>query len=324
MSRPVIIDTDPGIDDALALLLALQSPEVHPVCICSVCGNLPVATATENIFRILELQPPLHPPVVARGAEKPLEKEPCHATFLHGSDGLGDSQASHTAGGTCASKANELLSPRDGAGEILHQIRSLADPAFLVSLGPLTNVALALEREPETMASLESLTVMGGAVAAPGNITPAAEFNFFFDPLAARKVLSSGLDITLVGLDVTRKVRLGPGDLQGIPDNPRTRFISSITSSLFNHMQQTQGRADIPLHDPLAVAMSCCPVLCRTRNLHLQVEAGSGLGEGMSLADRRPLLPHLLPEPNVRVCEEVDKEEMEKLFAERLLWAPYS
>jgi purine nucleosidase/pyrimidine-specific ribonucleoside hydrolase len=317
MPKPVIIDTDPGIDDALALLLAFGSPELTPVCITSVCGNVDVDTATDNILRVLAHIGPASKPTIARGASAPLEKEPEHATFLHGGDGLGN------ASGDLPDPQGDdalCLSPEQAADSILRHIEQAPEPPVLVALGPLTNIALAVRKVPETLRRLDRLIIMGGAVTAAGNITPAAEFNFYFDPLAARIVLDSGQNITLAGLDVTRRARLKRRDLDTCPDTPRTRLVRRITSGLFTHSLETEGTESIPLHDPLAVALAFRPELCETRELSLRVETRGEICEGMSLADMRPVLPHLKDPPNARVCLDVAAESFRTLFMERVLW----
>jgi len=320
MPKPVIIDTDPGIDDALALLLAFGSPELAPVCITSVSGNVDVDTATDNILRILAHIGPDPAPTVARGAEAPLEKAPEHATFLHGTDGLGGA-------------AGDLPVPRgDGApgltGEyaadcILRHIEQAPEPPVLMALGPLTNIALAARKAPQTLQRLERLVIMGGAVSVAGNVTPAAEFNFYVDPLAARIVLDSGLPITLTGLDVTRQVRLRKSDLDACPDTPRTRLVQRITSGIFAHTQKTEETDSIPLHDPMAVALAFRPELCGARELSVQVETRGEICEGMSLADRRHIPSRLKAAPNARVCLDVAAQSFLTLFRERVLWERY-
>jgi inosine-uridine nucleoside N-ribohydrolase len=317
MPKPVIIDTDPGIDDALALMLAYASPELEPVCITSVSGNVDVDTATDNILRLLAFLGPRRMPAVARGAEAPLEKAPERATFLHGEDGLGG------ASGDLPDPRGEAaprLDPRHAAEAILEHIETAPEPPVLVALGPLTNVALAARKAPRILRRLERLIVMGGAVTVSGNITPAAEFNFYADPLAARVALDSGADITLVGLDVTRQVRLESEDLATCPDTPRARLVRRITSGPLQHGLETEGQASTPLHDPLAVALAFGPELCGTEELPLQVETRGEIGEGMSLADRRPVLPGLKSPPNARVCLSVDAKAFRTLFLERVLW----
>jgi len=317
MPKPVIIDTDPGIDDALALLLAFASPELAPVCITSVSGNVDVDTATDNILRILAHITPDAAPAIARGAESPLEKEPEHATFLHGADGLGD------AGGELPDPRGDdapVLTGEHAADCILRHIEQAPEPPVLVALGPLTNIALAVQKAPQTLRRLERLVIMGGAITVAGNVTPAAEFNFYVDPLAARIVLDSGVNITLTGLDVTRQVRLRQADIDACANTPRTGLVRAITSGIFAHTRKTEKAESIPLHDPLAVALAFRPELCAAFELSVQVETRGELCEGMSLADRRPISSRLKSPPNARVCLDVAAESFLTLFRERVLW----
>ena len=317
MPKPVIIDTDPGIDDALALLLAFGSPELAPACITSVSGNVDVDTATENILRLLAHIGPDPAPAIARGADSPLEKEPEHATFLHGADGLGD------AGGELPDPHGDDapgLSGEHAVDCILRHIEQAPEPPVLVALGPLTNIALAAQKAPQTLRRLERLVIMGGAITVAGNVTPAAEFNFYVDPLAARIVLDSGVNITLTGLDVTRQVRLRQADIDACANTPRTRLVRAITSGIFAHTRKTEKAESIPLHDPLAVALAFRPELCAAFELSVQVETRGELCEGMSLADRRPISSRLKSPPNARICLDVAAESFLTLFRERVLW----
>ncbi|MDZ7762348.1 MAG: nucleoside hydrolase [Desulfovermiculus sp.] len=193
MPLSVLIDTDPGVDDALALLLALNSPELEVKAITTVCGNVDVHTATSNLFTVLKLLPgPC--PVLAKGAERPLVREPCFANHVHGQNGLGGTTAD-----TGAAKPPLALSEREAGDEILHQIEVSPEPLTIITLGPLTNMALALDRDPDLGRKIRGMIMMGGAYIGPGNITPAAEFNIFADPDAANLVFRSGLHITAVG-----------------------------------------------------------------------------------------------------------------------------
>lgn len=320
MARRVIIDTDPGVDDALALLLALRSPELRVEAITSVAGNVPVDVATQNVQRVLALAESPEWPVLAHGAPQPLEREPVFATFLHGHDGLGG--AAHACEGQRLKQGREL-SHRTAAEEILHQLALAEEPVTVIALGPLTNIALALERDEGQLARLERLVVMGGAVEAPGNVTPAAEFNFFFDPEAAARVLQSGLPLTLVGLDVTAKAVLPEQELRReVASRPSRvgRFVVECTSAVYASMLEREGTRSMPLHDPLAVALVLEPSLVQMRYLHVSVETRGELTRGLSLADRRPLQPQLKEPPNASVCLQVDVPRFMKLFTERVLW----
>lgn len=324
MPKKVIIDTDPGVDDALALILASRSPELELVAVTSVAGNVPVETATANMIGVLALDRPEALPVFAQGAAGPLRGEPVLATFLHGPDGLGGAaRLAEEARRLIAPDGGDSLSPRGAAGEIVHQLRDSDQSISLIALGPLTNVALALELDPEAFHRLERLVVMGGAVEAPGNMTPAAEFNFYADPEAAAAVLASGLPTTLVGLDVTAKALLPEAMLsREVASHPSAvgRFVQQSTAAVYAFQEEHVGHRSMPLHDPLAVAAVVDPDLLAGPDLAVAVETEGRLTRGMSLADRRQLRGQFKDRPNAAVCLQVDAERFLSLFKERVLW----
>ncbi len=315
--KRVLIDTDPGIDDALALLLALGSPELEVAAISTVSGNVPVDAATRNVFSILGLFPDISLPV-AQGADRPLLKEPVYADFIHGPDGLGGQAEALSRNG----KHSAWLSRRKGPQEIVHQIESSQRPTTIIALGPLTNLALALEAAPRVMASVERCIIMGGAISVSGNITPAAEFNLFVDPHAASRVFHSGLPLTLVGLDVTRQVLLQRSAVQKLiqpKKTARAQFIARATEPLLAWTEKYSGEAAIPLHDPLAVGIAVDPSWARTQQLAVEVETEGQASQGMSIADLRPLLPAWKKAPNMQVCLEVRVAEFMTFLLERIL-----
>ncbi|MCY4088329.1 MAG: nucleoside hydrolase [Actinomycetia bacterium] len=199
MSIPVVIDCDPGHDDAIALLLALARPELDVKAVTTVAGNQPLKKTTRDALRVLELAGRLDLPVGA-GAERPLARELRVADWIHGASGLDGPEPADPVG---------EVDPRHAIDLIADAVRGSDEPITLNPLGPLTNVALLLARYPAEGARLGRVVLMGGAIGL-GNITPAAEFNIWQDPEAARRVFSSGLDITMVGLDVTHKASLAP------------------------------------------------------------------------------------------------------------------
>jgi len=209
MPQRVIIDTDPGIDDALALILALVSLELRIEAITTVCGNVPVDLATANALRVLELFPRERHPPVAQGAERPLVRPLSSAALVHGDDGLGGVTRQRLPDGLPRYQpAAGALSSLDAVTCLLDLIRQYPGELTLIALGPLTNVAQAWQRDRATMRQLARIVMMGGAITVPGNVTPVAEFNISVDPEAAQLVFTSGLPLTLIGLDVTERVRL--------------------------------------------------------------------------------------------------------------------
>ena len=185
----VLIDTDPGIDDALALLYAWSSADLRLAALTTVAGNVPIGDATRNLLRLVALRG-IEPPPIAEGAAEPLVRRLVTATGYHGDDGLGDLPDWPSPPGT--------LLGRTAAELIVETARRAAEPLTLIALGPLTNVALALERDARALGRLARVVVMGGAVDVRGNVTPDAEFNIHVDPEAAARVLAAGLPVDLV------------------------------------------------------------------------------------------------------------------------------
>jgi inosine-uridine nucleoside N-ribohydrolase len=321
MPLPLLIDTDPGIDDALAILFALSSREVTVEAVTTVAGNASVDVGTANALRILDVAQPAHRPPVARGAATPLRRRPETAAHYHGLDGLGNVDAlTDQQGRRRYPVPDARLDRRDAADLILDTAERFGGQLVLLALGPLTNVALALERDRERLSRVARIVVMGGAVAVPGNVTPAAEFNFFVDPEAAAAVLGAGLPIELVPLDVTRQVLLTSAalrkQLQGRADR-RARFVLDFTVHAFTRALSPEGRG-IPLHDPLAAGVVLDPTLVRFERLHVEVECEGRHTSGMSLADRRPVDGGSRAPANCAVAMGVDAERFLSLFLERV------
>lgn len=323
MSERVIIDTDPGIDDALALLLALHSPELDVAAITTVSGNVPVDVATRNAFTVLSLLPVDQRPPVAVGSSKPLEKGPFFATAVHGEDGLGRLDQYYDASGRPRYSPPVVKpSSREAVEEILFHLSSSEPRTFsLIAIGPLTNIARALERDRSTMAKLKRIVVMGGAVTVSGNVTPAAEFNVYVDPRAASIVFHAGIPLTLVGLDVTHKVRLTRKTVETEVAPRQTvisQFLCDCTSEAFALSERRKGGASVTLHDPLAIGVVIDPSLVSSEPMHVEVEVKGEFTEGMTLADRRSIHAVLKESPNAEVCLNVDASRFLSFFLERL------
>ncbi|MFO8033330.1 MAG: nucleoside hydrolase [Desulfohalobiaceae bacterium] len=319
MQKSVLIDTDPGVDDALALLLALNSDKLQVKAITTVCGNVDVQTATANLQRVLQQVSGPYP-ILAQGASQALSREPFFAGHVHGADGLGGTQSrqEHTLG---SSSTAPTLSARSAAEEILCQTANSPGPLSLITLGPLTNIALALQQDPDLPSKIQEMIIMGGAYTVPGNITPAAEFNIYVDPEAADLVFRSGINITAVGLDVTRQVRVQRQELQHwvqAQDTHLRRSIQAWTRHSLDFMQDLTGEASMPLHDPLAVLICMYPDLVKTAPMHVEVETKGEHTQGMTLADLRPILGRWKKEPNIQVCTWVDSRQSLKLFWEEV------
>lgn len=305
----VLIDTDPGIDDALALMLALRSPELEVVGVTIVHGNVDVERGTANAFKILDVMGRRDVPV-APGAAAPLLRELRTAEIVHGQDGLADLVTTPVD-----------VDPRPIAGPafIVETLQSSDEPVTLVTLGPLTNVAIALSFAPEIVQRIERIVSMGGAVRAEGNATPAAEFNVLVDPEAAEIVLRSAAPITLVPLDVTMKAIFRDEwaeRLRGSGD-PVERFAGNLASFVIRVYREYYGIAGMALHDPLAMAVAIDPSLVETQALFVTVDRGEGISTGRTVADFWHI-PEPWGQPNADVALAVEAERFMALFSNRM------
>jgi inosine-uridine nucleoside N-ribohydrolase len=324
---PWLIDTDPGIDDALAILMALASPEVSVEAITSVAGNVPVDFTTANVHRILAVGAPSARLRVARGAAAPLRGPLVTAAEFHGDDGLGGVSLLRDSGGRPLYPAPE---PRgtpggiDGPDLLLETADRFAGELVVVALGPLTNLAVALERDCRRLSRVARIVIMGGAISVPGNVTPSAEFNFHVDPEAAAALFRAGLPLELVPLDATRQVTLRRADLARALARgraPVARFIDDFANHLFTFGDQ-RGEDGFALHDPLAVGVALDPSLVELELLHVDVEDEGRVTRGASIADRRSIPIHEKPPPNCRVATTVHAERFLDLFLARVCAGP--
>jgi inosine-uridine nucleoside N-ribohydrolase len=299
MSTPIVIDCDPGHDDAIALLLALASPEVEILGVTSVAGNQTLDKTTANAIRVLELAGRAEVPVAA-GADRPLVRERSVAANVHGETGLDGPD----------------LPPPQGSPVEAHAVDFLAERlpgATLVATGPLTNVALLLARHPE--AKPERLVLMGGAIA-EGNVTPAAEFNIWADPEAAARVFASGLDVTMVGLDVTHRALVTEAHKEQLRGAGRIgRFVAELLDFYGVFHREVYGFDGSPVHDAVAVAQVIRPELLELERLNVRVDRESELCRGRTVVDvwRRTGL-----EANANVAVGIDSEAFLDLLHERL------
>ncbi len=322
MTCHLLIDTDPGIDDALAILLALASPGAHIEAVTVVAGNVPVDLATANARRILAVAAPTPMPPVIRGAEAPLKRTLITAGHVHGQDGLGNLDRFVEPDGRLRyPEPPPMVETRSAAEAILETVDRWGSELTVVALGPLTNLAAAAALDARRLARAGRVVVMGGAVAVSGNVTPAAEFNFFVDPEAAAQVLEAGLAVELIPLDVTRRVVLAQAllteRLRRCPDDRIARFILDFTLHGFAFGASQEG-GGIVLHDPLAMAVALDPSVVSFEPMSVEVECEGKLTRGLSLADRRALPSHRKRVPSCRVAMDVDADAVLRLFLERL------
>jgi len=278
VKRPFLIDTDTASDDAVALIMALRNPQVEVLAITTVAGNVTVQQASRNVLYTAELCG--SNVSVFTGAEKPLKREHRSAAWFHGRDGLGDR-------GYPAPRRGPEKKPAVDA--ILDAVES--HPGLtMVTLGPLTNVALALQRRPEIASRIGRCVIMGGAPCCEGNVTPAAEYNIWCDPEAARIVARSGLPIELVGWHLCRgEAVLNPTDIAHVLsfDNPVARFAIECNSRAQEAFFEQTGEHGISLPDPVAMAVALDPLIVRAQSDHfLDIETVSELTRGMTVVDR--------------------------------------
>jgi inosine-uridine nucleoside N-ribohydrolase len=298
VSTPILLDCDPGHDDAIALLLALGSPEVELLGVTTVAGNQTLDKTTANAIRVLELVGADVP--VAAGADRPLVREPYVAAYVHGETGLDGPD----------------LPPAQRAPVDQHAVDFLAervDGTTLVATGPLTNVALVLARHPR--ARPERIVLMGGAIA-EGNVTPAAEFNIWADPEAAARVFASGLDLTMVGLDVTHRALLTDDDARQLRANGRVGGVVADLLDFYARFHREVYDFDgSPIHDAVAVAQVIRPELLDLRELNVEIDLESTLCRGRTVVDLWKRTPR---EPNARVAVGIDAPGFVELLLERL------
>jgi purine nucleosidase len=307
MPRPIIIDTDPGIDDAVAILLALASPELEVLGLVAVAGNLPLAATAGNARCIVELAGCPELPVYA-GCPRPLGPRRTDAEAAHGAGGLGDLVLPSPA---------LPVRPEHGVLYLIDTLRGAEPKSItLCALGPLTNIAMALVAAPDIASGIAELVIMGGASHGRGNVTPAAEFNIHADPHAAALVLDSLVPITMVPLDVTEGVRGTPERIAPIRALG-TRCGAAIAELL--GPRRALARPPMAMHDPCVIAYLLAPELFQGREVNVAIETQSPLALGLTLIDWRAISGR---QPNARVIDAVDADGVYRLLAERLARLP--
>lgn len=313
MSRKIIIDTDPGQDDAVALLLALASPhDLDVLGIVAVAGNVPLDLTAKNALKIVELSGRPEIPVYA-GAARPFRRQPVTAEAVHGKTGLD---------GASLPEPTIEVQPTHGADFLVGALSVHGTgEVTLCALGPLTDLALALIKAPQIAPRIREIVVMGGGHFEGGNITPAAEFNIFADPEAADVVLSSGAPVTLVPLDVTHKVLCTTERLSTLKAlGNRAGAVAADLMGFTGRAGRARKRLEAPpLHDPCVIAYLLRPDLFEGRRVNVAIETASELTAGMTVVDfwgvtDRP--------PNANFLTGVDAEGLFTLLNERLALLP--
>jgi len=300
---PVILDCDPGHDDAIALLLALASPEIDLLGVTTTYGNQTLEKTTANALRVLELAA-RQDVRVAAGADRPLVRELVVAAHVHGESGLD---------GPSLPPATTKPAGEDAESFIADLIRTASRPVTLVPTGPLTNVARYLDAHGTT--GIERIVLMGGSIA-EGNMTPAAEFNIWCAPEAAARVFASGLDVTMIGLDVTHKAVLGRAEEQRLREAGHIgAFVAELNVFFSRYHRQTYGWDGAPIHDAVAIAHVIGPGLVETRFRNVEIELESELCRGRTVVD---LWQRTERPPNAHVGVDLDTQAFFDLLLERI------
>ncbi|HZL91420.1 MAG TPA: nucleoside hydrolase [Pirellulaceae bacterium] len=279
MPRKVIIDCDPGIDDAVALTMALFDSRLEVAAVTAVAGNVDADQATRNVQAIIEQLDPPRMPRIGSASSSENSRAP-FAYQIHGKDGLGNAGLA----------VSELVRQHPSEKLICDEVKAAPGEVTIICLGPLTNVARALQRDPNLPAQLGRLVIMGGSVNGIGNATRCAEFNFYSDPEAAREVIRSSATKTIIPLDVTSQVAWSLGLSDQLP--PETSRAGALLRKILPHLFRTYrhelGLETIHLHDAVAIAATVHPELFTSRELEGDVETLGELTRGMTIFDRRP------------------------------------
>ena len=306
MTTPVLIDCDPGHDDAIALLLALASPELEVLGVTTVGGNAPLEKTTVNALKVLELVA-RQDIEVAAGFARPLYRPLQIAANVHGESGLDGPVL-----------PDPTLEPVDlhAVDFLAQKILESSEPVTLIPVGPLTNIAGLLNSYPDVIEGIERIVLMGGSIGT-GNVTPAAEFNIYVDPEAAHRVFHSGIAVTMIGLDVTHKALLNAADADSVRDSGGVgRFVAELLDFfLKNHPRHYDAGIGAPIHDALAVAHVIWPDLVTTESCYVTVDTQSDLCRGRTVVDRWHVTGQ---RPNAEVGVDLDSNRFAPTLLERI------
>jgi len=310
--HPIVLDTDPGVDDALAIIYALNHPDLQVHAITTVCGNIGVDQATINTQIVLSLLDCVVP--LAMGQNQPIYYPLQTAPHVHGLDGLGNVSVQFES-------LEEQVVKKSAVELILDFVAKFPDQLRLVCIGPLTNIAQAILANSPLMRRTKEIILMGGAFEQRGNVTTSAEFNIYVDPHAAKIVLESGVPITILSLDLTHQVILSADRLHQATlcsNAPWRDFTWSITQPCMRFHQHQEGFHGMYLHDPLAVGYLLRPDLFKTVPAEVRVETSSSSTRGMTVANlhQQPMTP------NAQICVAVKVEQFLNHFLQTLLDLP--
>ena len=304
--RKVIIDCDPGIDDALAIILALKSKEIEVVGITTVSGNVESLQGAKNALKVLKLLGRLDIPVYL-GEGKPVKRELVTAQDTHGEDGLGE---------TFLEEVSSEYIRENGVDFILNTLKN-HENVSIIALGPLTNLCRAIEKDSESFHRVKEIVSMGGAYKSHGNCSPVAEFNYWVDPHGADYVYKNlPKKIHMVGLDVTRKIVLTPNIIEFINrlDKDMAKYITEITRFYIDFHWEQEGIIGCVINDPLAVAYFIDRSLCKGFDSYVEV-VHDGVAVGQSIVDSCNFYKN---KPNSHVLTEVDEKAFMKMFLKRI------
>jgi inosine-uridine nucleoside N-ribohydrolase len=317
----VIIDTDPGTDDSMAILLALNSPELKVEAFTVVPGNVDARQGLENALKLVSLAGRCDVPVAA-GAQHPLDQKLITAQYWHGKNGLADVELP-------ASKCK--ADPRFGPDLIIQLVHQYPHQVTLIPVGPLTNIALAVSRDPSIVSLVKNVVIMGGSITG-GNVDGAAEANIYNDPEAAQIVFNAGWIVTMVGSDVGERTLINRKELAQLrlTHGPQNDFIARIVDFYLTRSEKS-GWSGAAMYDPLAVAIAMDPTFGTLKDMHVDVETKGEFTRGETVASRTGYnednvlhgdhyeIDGLIPlKPNARVCLAADRDRFLQLFLSRI------
>lgn len=304
--RPIIIDTDPGQDDAIAILTAIAADELDLLALTTIAGNVPIDRTTENALKLSELAG-AGDLSIHRGCDRPMVNDLVTAEYIHGESGLD---------GPSLPEPSRDVNPGHAVDYLVDMLGSAADePVTVCLLGPMTNMGMALVKEPSIVAGIDEFVIMGGSFHAGGNVTSTAEFNVFVDPHAAHVVLTSGVPMTIMPLDVTHRAQATAPRIAALADleSPVGDAVVAMVKFAERYDVARHGFEGFPLHDPTVIAYLLEPEIFSFRDGAVSVVLEHGVAHGMTVADwwgRR--------EPNAKVALDLDADRYFELLAERL------
>lgn len=306
MPKRIIIDTDPGIDDAFAILLALASPEIQLEALTTTQGNVTLEKATRNALSVLELCGASHIPVAA-GSMYPLVQPLIASADVHGESGIGDAKLPDPKTKPVQQHAVDYL---------IERVIAEPNEISIFPIGPLTNIAMAIRKEPKFAKAVKELVIMGGAINENGNVSPLAEFNIFVDPHAAHIVFHSGIPITLIPLDATHKCLLKKEHVDRLikVKSPITQFIKDAID-VYLKFSYKRGFAGSALHDPLTLATIIAPELLTLKEYYVDVDHSGSVAMGKTFAD---VFGKLNKPANMKVAMDVRGDDFIELFVQRM------